>query len=95
MTWVNLKICYSRGTGKSHLFKTIYQVVSKDLLYHYKEPGKPRLSLLGLTDVSAVNIGGKTIHSGFGIKPGVKLLGLKGKMKSSLRSKLSEGKIYN
>ena len=34
------------------------------------------------------------IHSGLGIKPGVKLLGLSDKMKTSLRNKLSEVKIF-
>ena len=63
--------------------------MSKELLYDSKEPDKPRVLLLGPTCISAVNIGGKTIHSGLGIKPGVKLLGLSDKMKASLRNKLS------
>ena len=65
----------SGGTGKSHLVKTIYQVVSKELRYGSKETDKPRVLLLGPTGISAVTIGG-TNHSGLGIKPGVKLLGL-------------------
>ena len=69
--------------------KTIYQVVSNELLYHSKEPDKPCVVLLGPTGISTVNIGGTTIHSGLGIKPGVKLLGLSDKMKASLRNKLS------
>ena len=73
--------------------KTIYQVVSKELLYHSKEPDKPCVVLLGPTGISTVNIGGTTIHSGLGIKPGVKLLGLSDKMKASLRNKLSEVKM--
>ena len=44
---------------------------------------------MGPTGISTVNIGGTTIHSGLGIKPGVKLLGLSDKMKASLRNKLS------
>ena len=80
-------------TGESHLVKTIYQVVSTELLYHSKEPDKPRVLLLGPTGTSAVNICGTTIHSGLGIKPGVKLLGLSDKMKGSLRNKLSEVKM--
>ena len=75
------------------MVKTIYQVVSKELLYHFKEPDKPRVLLLGPTGISAVNIGGTTIHCGFGIKPGVKLLGLSDKIKASLRNKLSEVKM--
>ena len=66
--------------------------MSKELRYGSKETDKPRVLLLGPTGISAVNIGG-TIHSGLGIKPGVKLLGLSDKMKSRLRNKLSEVKM--
>ena len=48
---------------------------------------------MGPTGISAVNIVGTIIHSGLGIKPGVKLLGLSDKMKASLRNKLSEVKM--
>ena len=68
--------------------------MSKELLYHSKEPDKPRVLLLGPTGRSAVNIGGTTIQSGLGIKPGVKLLGLSDKMKISSRNKLSEVRIF-
>ena len=50
--------------------------MSKELLYHSKEPDRPRVLLLDPTGTSAANIGGKTIHSGLGIKAEVKLLGL-------------------
>ena len=60
--------------------------MSKELLCHSKEPDKPCVLLLGTTDISAVNIGGTTIHFGFGIQPGLKLLGLSEKMKASLTS---------
>ena len=63
--------------------------MSKELLYDSKEPDKPCVLFLSPTCISAVNIGGKIIHSGLGIKPGVKLLGLSDKMKASLRNKLS------
>ena len=76
-----------------HLVKTIYQIVSKELLYHSKEHDKLRVLLLGPTGISTVNIGGTTIHSGFGIKPGFKLLDLSNKMKLSLRNKSCEVKI--
>ena len=49
--------------------------------------------LLGPTGISAVNIGATTIHSGLGIKPGIKLFGLNDKSKSALRNKLSEVKF--
>ena len=48
---------------------------------------------MGPTGISAVNIVGTIIHSGLGIKPGVKLLGLSDKMKASLRNKSSEVKM--
>ena len=64
------------GTGKSHLVKVIYNVISKTLLYHYKDSEKPRVLLLGPIWISTVNVGGTTIHFGFGINPGTKLLGL-------------------
>ena len=40
-----------------------------------------------------VNIDGTIIHSGFGIKPGTKLLGLNDKSKAALRNRLSEVKL--
>ena len=86
---IHIFLSGSGGSGNSHLVKTIYQVVSTELLYHSKEPDKPRVLLLGPTGTSAVNICGTTIHSGLGIKPGVKLLGLSDKMKARLRNKLS------
>ena len=64
------------GTGKSHLVKVIYNVISKTLLYHYKDSEKPRVLLLGPIWISPVNVGGTTIHFGLGINPGTKLLGL-------------------
>ena len=48
---------------------------------------------LGSTGISAVNLGGTTIHSGLGIKPGTKLLGLNDKSRASLGNKLSEVKL--
>ena len=63
------------------------------MLYHCKDPEKPRVPLLGPTGISTVNIGGTTIHSGLAIKPGTKLLGLKDKSKAALRNRLSEVKL--
>ena len=83
----------SGGTGKSHLVKTIYQAITKELLYHSKELDKPCVLLLCPTGISAVNMGGTAIHSGLGIKPGVKLLGVSDKIKAYLRNKLSEVKM--
>lgn len=48
-----------RGTGKSHLIKTIYKAVDKTLIIIQV----PRALLLGTTGLSAVNIDRTTIHS--------------------------------
>ena len=50
----------SGGIGQFHLTKTIYNVVSKSLLFNYKEAEKPCVLLLELTGISTVNIGGTT-----------------------------------
>ena len=63
------------------------------MLYHCKDPEKPSVLLVGPTGISAVNIGGTTIHSGLRIKPGMKLLGLNDKSKAALRNRLSEVKF--
>ena len=71
----------------------IYNAILKTLLYHCKDTEKPRVFLLGPTRISAVNVGGTTIHTGIGIKPGAKLLGLNHKSKAALRNRLSELKF--
>ena len=74
--------------------KVIYSTISKTLLYHYKDPEKPRVFLLGRTGtLSAVYIGGATFHSGLGVKNGIKLLGLNDKSKGASRNRLSEVKF--
>ena len=55
------------GCGNSHLLRTIYQAVTKTLMYNGGNPGKPRVLLLAPTGVAAVNMDGTTIHSGLGI----------------------------
>ena len=60
------------------------------MLCHCKDPEKPRVFLLRPTEISAVYTGGTTIHSGHGIKNGIKLLGLNKKSKAALRNRLSE-----
>ena len=75
------------------MVKVIYNAISKTLFYHSKDPEKPRVLLLGPTEMSAVNVCGTTIHSGLGIKSGIKLLGLNNKSKAALRNKLSEVKF--
>ena len=90
---VHIFLSGSGGTGKSHLVKVIYNSISKTMLYRCKDPEKIRVILLGHTGIPAVNIGGTTIHSGFAIKPGTKLLGLNEKSKAALRNRLSEVKL--
>ena len=63
------------------------------MLYHCKDPEKPRVLLLGPTGISVVNIGRPTIHSGLRIKPRTKLLDLNDKSKAALRNRLSEKKF--
>ena len=58
-----------------------------------QRPKKRRVLLLGRAGILAVNIGGITIYSGLGIKPGIKLLGLNNKSKASSRNRLSEVKM--
>ena len=94
---MHLFLSGSAGTRKSHLVKVIYDVISKTSLCHCKDPEKPRVLLLGPIGTSAVNIGGTTIHSGLGIKPGRMLqitkTNLNNKFKAALRNKLSEVKF--
>ena len=90
---VHIFLLGSGGTGKSNLVKVIYNAISKTLLYHCKDTEKPKVLLLGPTGISAVNIGGTTIHSGLAIKPGTKLLGLNDKSKVDLRNRLSDAKL--
>ena len=68
---IHIFLSGSEGTGKPHLVKVIYNAISKILLYHCKDPEKPRVVPTG---ISAINIVGTTIHSGLGIKPGISYL---------------------
>ena len=90
---VHIFLLGSGGTGKSHFVTVIYNAISKALLYHCKDPDKPRVFLLGPTGISAVNMDGPTIHSGLAIEPGTKLSGLNDKSKAVLRNRLSEVKL--
>ena len=83
----------NRGAGKSNLVKVIFNATSKTLLYHCKDPEKPRVLLLDPTGISAVNIGRTTVDSGLGVIPGIRILGLNHKSKAALRNKLLELKF--
>ena len=80
----------SEDTGKSHLVKVLYNVISKRLLYDCKYPEKLKVFLIGKTGTPAVDIGEITIHFTLGAKPGTKLLGLNEKSKPGFRNRLSE-----
>ena len=59
---INIFLSGNWDTDKSHLVKKVYSAISKTLLYHCKDPEKPRVLLLGPTGMSVVNIVGTTIH---------------------------------
>ena len=61
-------------------------------VFNVVQPRKIK-SLLGPKKIWAVNIGGIVIHSGLGIKAGIKLLGLNDKSKITLRNRLSEVEV--
>ena len=61
--------------------------------HHCKEQEKPIVLFLKRTGIPVINISGTTIHSGLGIKPGIKLLGLNDKSKDVFRNCLSEVKL--
>ena len=59
---LNLFLSGSGRVGKSHLFKIIYQSVSKVLQYPDGSPDKQRVLILAPTGVSSINVSGLTIH---------------------------------
>ena len=87
---LNLFLTGGGGCGKSHLIKTIFQAVSKVLLYHGTNPEKPRVLLLAPTGVASININGTTLHSAFGLPCEGSFYPLNNKTLDSLRTKLSE-----
>ena len=72
------------------MIKTIYQSVSKLLLYRGERLDKPRVLLLVPTGVSSININDTTLHSALGLPCQGPLYPLNNKMLDSLRNKLSE-----
>ena len=55
------------GCGKSHLMKTINQVINKLSLYQSRNPDKPEVLVLEPTGIAAININGTVIHSDLNI----------------------------
>ena len=55
----------SEVTGKSYLLKVIYNVTSKTLLYHYKQPEKPTVFFTWSYRYISGTFCGTTIHHSF------------------------------
>ena len=87
---MHLFLTVAGGCGKSHLLRTIYQAITKTLMYNGGDPDKPRILLLAPTGVSAVNIDGTTIHSGLSINCKGHIYSLNDRQKANLQNKLSE-----
>ena len=69
----------SGSTGKSHLAKEVSNVISKSLLYHRKNPEKPKVLSLWPTGIPAVKIDQTIINSGLEVALGTNILGLNDK----------------
>ena len=61
---IDISFSGSRGTVKPYLVKVICNAISETLFYHCNDPEIPRVFLPGPIGISAVNIGGFTIHFG-------------------------------
>ena len=84
------------GCGKSFLMKVIYQSLTKTLSYGVAVIEKPKVLLMALTGVAAIQVDGTTIHTALGMPAGhfgTKLPPLYDKMKCSLRNHLSDLKV--
>ena len=78
------------GCGKSHLLKTVYQLVTKLLLYRSGDLDKPSVLVLAPTGVAAINMNGTTIHSGLKIHCCGKLFPIIDTNRAILRNKYSQ-----
>ena len=81
------------GCGKSFLMKIICQALTKTLSYGNSSVDKTKVLLMAPTGAAAINIDGTTIHTALNMPVGhfgKTLPPLNDKMKSSLRSRLSD-----
>ena len=81
---------------KSFLMKVIYQSLTKTLSYGVAVIEKPKVLLMALTGVAAIQVDGTTTHTALGIPVGhfgTKLPPLYDKMKCSLKNHLSDLKV--
>ena len=83
----------SAGVGKSHFTKTITMSLNKGLMRNSVNPDRPRVLILAPTGVAAININGRTVHSGLGLGIGKDFFPLNDKQQGILRNKLSEVKL--
>ena len=83
----------SAGVGKSHVTKTITMSLNKGLMRNGVNPDRPRVLILAPTGVAAININGRTVHSGLGLGIGKDFFSLNDKQRGILRNKLSEVKL--
>ena len=68
-------------------------LLSKVLICKGGEHEKPKILILALIGVAAININGITIHSGLGINVGGKLYSLSEQHRAAFRNKLSEVRL--
>lgn len=80
----------SGGCGKFHLIESVFHSVSKALLYRRRDTVKPRVFLIALTGVAAININRTTIHPALHIPCRPSFLPLNDKNKAELRKRYSE-----
>ena len=83
------------GSGKSHVINTIYQTAIKTFRQTTSNPDLPTVLLMAPTGVSAIHIGGTTIHSALAIpkETGDNLPAMSDQKKTQMRLTLSELKL--
>ena len=83
------------GSGKSHVINTIYQTAIKTFRQTTNNPDLPTVLLMAPTGVSAIHIGGTTIHSALAIpkETGDNLPAMSDQKKTQMRLTLSELKL--
>lgn len=83
------------GSGKSHVIKTIYQTAVKTFKQVTSNPDLPKVLLMAPTGVSAIHIGGTTIHTALAIpkETGDNVPPMSDQKKTQMRLTLSELKL--
>ena len=86
---VHIFLSGNGGTAKCNFVKIIYNTISKTVLYQCKNLKRPRVLLLGPTEISGVNTGSTTIYCGLEIKRGAKLFVFNDPFKAAIRNTFS------